>query len=224
MSNYPDFFKLCNKWTDFFYSQEMEKIIIPTIKQLNDEKKYYPDPENIFKCFYMTSYDNVNVVILGQEPYQNGTATGLCFDVKLGNPLNLSLQNIYKELESEGFYPIKDGNLESWSKQGVLLLNTTLTVRPSEPESDMELWSPFSEKIIQKLSEKDFIVWILLGKDITIWKEFITNKNHIILEATHPSPYISLKESYDKPTFIGSNIFKNTNKELYKKGIDKIIW
>jgi uracil-DNA glycosylase len=224
MSNYPNFFKLCNNWTEFFYSSEMEKIIIPILSELDEEKKYYPEPENIFKCFYMTSYDDIKVVILGQDPYHNGSATGLCFDVKLGNPLNPSLQNIYKELESEGFYPIKDGNLESWSKQGVLLLNTALTVRESNPESHIELWEPFSKKIIEKLSEKDFIVWILLGKKAADWKEFIKNKNHIILEATHPSPFSALKASSKQSAFIGSNIFKNANKELYKKGIDKVIW
>jgi uracil-DNA glycosylase len=224
MSIYPDFFKLCNEWTDFFYSPDMEKTILPILSELEDEKKYYPEPENIFRCFYMTSYNNIKVVILGQDPYHNGSATGLSFDVKLGNPLNPSLQNIYKELESEGFYPIKDGNLESWYKQGVLLLNTALTVRPSDPESHLELWTPFSEKIIKKLSEKDFIVWVLFGKKAAEWKEFIINKKHVILEATHPSPYSALKASSTQIAFIGSNIFKNVNKELYKKGIDKIAW
>ena len=226
MSNYPDFFKLCNNWTDFFYSSEMEKTIIPILKELNqdEEKKYYPESENIFRCFYMTAYDNIKVVIIGQEPYDNGSASGLCFDIKLGFPLNHSLQNIYKELDSEGFYPIKDGNLESWTKQGVFLLNTSLTVRPSEQESHCELWRHFSEKIIEKLSEKNFIVWILLGKKASDWKEFITNKNHVIFEATHPSPYSALKSTSTQPAFIGSNIFKNTNKELYNREINKIVW
>lgn len=220
---YPDFFKLCNEWTEFFYSSEMEKTILPIIDKL-EEEKYYPETENIFKSFYMTPYNNIKVVILGQDPYHNGSATGLCFDVKLGNPLNPSLQNIYKELEAEGFSPVKDGNLESWTKQGILLLNTALTVKHSEPESHLELWSDFSEKIIKKLSEKNFIVWIILGKKASEWKEFITNKNHVILEATHPSPFSALKSSSTQPAFIGSNIFKNVNKELYKKGVDKIVW
>ena len=135
-----------------------------------------------YKVFSKAAANNVKVVILGQDPYHNGSATGLCFDVKLGNALNPSLQNIYKELESEGFSPVKDGNLESWTRQGVLLLNTALTVREGEPESHLELWSDFSDKVIKKLSEKDFVVWIILGKKAADWKTSITNKNHIILE------------------------------------------
>jgi uracil DNA glycosylase len=93
-------------------------------------------------------------------------------------------------------------------------MNKSLTVSPSDPEYHIDLWSKFSEKIIKKLSEKDFIVWILLGEKSSDCKNFITNKNHVILESTHPS----------QKSFIGSNIFKNVNKELYKRGIDKIVW
>ena len=210
-SKYPSFFNLCDKWTEFLYSEEVENILVPILNELEEEKKYYPEDKDIFRCFYMTPFDNVKVVILGTGPYDNGSATGLCFDVKLGKPLNPSLQNIYKELEFEGFYPVKDGNLESWTRQGVLLLNTSLTIKEGEPESHIELWSDFSDKVIRKLSEKDFIVWVILGnKD----KYSITNKNHIILEVSHPS----LK------SFIGSGIFKNVNKELSKNNLDKISW
>ncbi len=224
MANYPSFFNLCEKWTDFFYSQDIEEILINILNEVEDNKKYYPESKDIFRCFYMTHFTNINVVILGQDPYHNGSGTGLCFDVKLGNPLNPSLQNIYKELDSEGFSPIKDGNLENWTKQGVLLLNTALTVLPGEPESHIDLWSPFSKKVIEKLSEKDFIVWVLFGKKAADWKDYITNKNHIILETTHPSPLSAYKSNSTQTAFIGSNIFKNINKELYKRGFNKISW
>jgi uracil-DNA glycosylase len=223
-SKYPSFFNLCEKWTDFFYSTDIENVLMPILNELEEESKYYPDDNSIFRCFYMTPFDNINVVILGQDPYHNGSATGLCFDVKLGNSLNPSLQNIYKELESEGFYPVKDGNLESWTKQGVLLLNTALTVSPSEPESHLELWSSFSKKIIEKISEKDFVIWVILGKKAADWKEYITNKNHIVLEATHPSPFSALKDSGSQRAFIGSGIFKSVNGELLKRGFEKISW
>lgn len=223
-SKYPSFFDLCDKWSDFFYSEDIEKVLIPILNELDEEKKSYPEDKNIFRCFYMTPFNNVKVVILGQDPYHNGSATGLCFDVKLGNSLNPSLQNIYKELESEGFSPIKDGNLEAWTRQGVLLLNTALTVREGDPESHLELWSEFSDKVIKNLSEKDFIVWVILGKKAADWKNSITNKNHIILEATHPSPFSALKSSATQKAFIGSGIFKNVNKELSKNGLDKISW
>lgn len=224
-SKYPSFFDLCDKWTSFFYSSEIENILLPILDELEEEKSvYYPEDENIFRCFYQTEFDNIKVVLLGQDPYHNGSATGLCFEVKLGNSLNPSLQNIYKELESEGFYPIKDGNLEFWSKQGVFLMNTALTVKKSEPESHIDLWKEFSKKVIEKLSEKKFIVWVLLGKKASEWKDLITNKNHIILEATHPSPFSAFKSSSSQSAFIGSGIFKNINKELVKKGFDKISW
>jgi uracil-DNA glycosylase len=226
-SKYPSFFNLSQEWTSFF-SSEVEEILLPILNKLNemDEEKitYYPEDENIFRCFYETDFNNIKVVLLGQDPYHNGSATGLCFEVKLGNPLNPSLQNIYKELDSEGFYPVKDGILESWSKQGVFLMNTALTVKKSDPESHLELWSEFSNKVIEELSKKEFIVWILLGKKASEWKELIRNKNHVILEATHPSPFSALKSSSSQPAFIGSGIFKNVNKELTKRGFDKISW
>jgi len=226
-SKYPIFFNLCGKWTDFFYSSDIENILIPILndlEDLDDKKKYYPEDINIFRCFYMTYFDNIKVVILGQDPYYNGSATGLCFDIKLGSPLNPSLQNIYKELELEGFYPVKDGNLESWTKQGVLLLNTSLTVRTSETDSHLELWSSFSKKVIEKISEKEFVVWVILGKKASDWKDYITNNNHIILEATHPSELKSSGSSGSQKAFIGSGIFKDINRELLKKDLEKISW
>ena len=226
-SKYPSFFNLCGKWTDFFYSSDIENILIPILNDLDDEKKYYPEDNNIFRCFYMTPFDNIKVVILGQEPYHNGSATGLSFDIKLGTPLNHSLQNIYKELELEGFYPIKDGNLESWTKQGVFMLNKSLTVKPSDPDSHLDMWSSFSKKVIEKILEKDFVVWVIFGEKAANWKDRITNKNHIILEASHPfddESNISNISNISQKAFIGSGIFKNINCELLKKDLEKISW
>ena len=222
--SYPNFFNLCSDWTDFFYNEEMEKKLLPIFESLKKEKKYYPDPENIFKCFYLTYLSTIKAVIIGQDPYHNGSATGLCFEVKLGNSLNPSLQNIYKELEAEGFCPTRDGNLEQWAKQGVLMLNSALTVREGEPESHLDLWEDMFKDVLEKLSEKEFIVWIILGKKAADYKEYITNPNHIILEASHPSPFSANRDSNTQTAFIGSGIFKNVNQELYKKGIDKISW
>jgi len=210
---FPDFFKLHGEWCDFFFSDEMEELICKTLEQLQSNKKaFYPSSENIFRCFYKTRYEEIKVVLIGQEPYYNA-ATGLCFEVKKGNLLNSSLQNIYKELKTEGFYPTEDGCLLSWANQGVLLLNTALTMSSGDPGSHLEIWGPFTEKIFKKLSEKEFIVWIILGEQAAGWKNLISD-HHIILEASHPSHCL----------FLGSNIFKNVNSELYKKGIDKIVW
>jgi|LauGreDrversion4_2_1035121.scaffolds.fasta_scaffold01633_11 uracil-DNA glycosylase len=222
--SYPDFFRLCPEWTDFFFSFDVETEIISLLEKLNnEEEKYYPEQENIFRCFYLTPFNKTNIVIIGQDPYHNGSATGLCFDVKFGNKINPSLQNIYKELEEEGYYPTKDGNLEHWTKQGILLMNTSLTVLHGSPESHLELWSNFMKKVFKKLSEKEFIIWVVLGKKASEWKDLITNKNHVILETSHPSPF-SAYNSNSQKAFMGSNLFKNVNKELYKKGIDNISW
>lgn len=223
-SKYPSFFHLCDKWTNFFYSDEMENVIIPILNDLEEEKDYYPEENNIFKCFYMTPFDNIKVVILDKEPYCNGSATGLSFDVKLGTPVNSSLQNIYKELELEGFYPVKDGNLTNWARQGVFLLNTSLTVKRNTPESHKNLWHNFSKKVMEKLSEKDYIIWVMLGDISSEWKKNIKNKNHIILEVSYPGSLNKLKSNEKQVSFIGSNIFKNINRELTNNGLDKISW
>lgn len=206
--SYPDFFKLCPEWTDFFFSPEVEIDIVNILKILSESQKYYPESDNIFKCFYLTPFNNINIVFLGNEPSNNESATGLCFDIKFGNKLSIVIQNIYKELEKEGYYPTKDGNLENWTKQGILLMNTSLTV---SNESHKEIWYDFMEKVFKKLSEKEFIIWVIYGNDKNSsewskWVNCITNKNHII---------------FDNKDI---NLFKKINKELYKKGIDNISW
>lgn len=223
MNIYPDFFKICNDWTDFFYDKDMENLLKKISDDLSDEK-FYPEKDNIFKCFYLTPYKNVNVVLLGQDPYHNGSATGLCFDVKQGNIINPSLQNIYKELENEGYYPTKDGNLSHWGKQGVLLLNTALTVRHSEPESHLLIWKNFTKSVFEFLSKKDDVIWVLLGKKASEYKDWITNKNHIIIERTHPSPYSATKSSSSQNAFMESNLFREINKCLEKHKKPAISW
>lgn len=224
MAIYPNFFKICNDWTDFFYGKDMESILKHISDEISTENKFYPEKDDIFKCFYLTPYQNINVVLLGQDPYHNGSATGLCFDVKNGNVINPSLQNIYKELEHEGFYPTKDGNLSNWGKQGVLLLNTALTVRPSEPESHLSLWTEFTEKVFKFLSKKEDVIWVLLGKKAAEYKDLITNKNHIIIERTHPSPYSATKSSSSQIAFMESNLFREINQHLMKKNKNPISW
>lgn len=219
---FPDFFKLCNDWSDFFFNEEIENVLENIFSKISSNK-YYPDEEDIFRCFYLTPLKKVRVVILGQDPYHNGSATGLCFDVKRGNPLNPSIQNIYNELEKEGFYPTKDGNLEHWSKQGVLLLNSALTVLPGQPESHLHHWAVFFEKVLKRLSQEKNIIWIILGKKASDYKSFISPK-HKIFEATHPSPFSAHNPSKTQKAFMGSGIFKDVNNELYKNDFDKISW
>lgn len=229
---YPDFFKLCPEWTELFYEEEMEKTIVSISTELEkiekeekNKKKYYPERENIFRCFYTTPFKTVKVILIGQDPYHNGSATGLCFDVKQGNIINPSLQNIYKELEGEGFYPTKDGNLEHWASQGVLMINSALTVLQGQPESHMEIWSDFFKKIVDVLSEKkDFLVWVILGKKAAEYKEWIKNPNHIIIETTHPSPFSAMKDSSSQKAFMGSSLFKKINQALRERAMESISW
>jgi len=103
------------------------------------------------------------------------------------------------------------------------LLNTALTVLKGSPESHLDLWNNFMKMVFKKLSEREFTIWVILGKKSSEWKEYITNDNHIILETSHPSPF-SAHNNSNNNAFIGSNLFKNINKELYKKGIDNISW
>lgn len=228
--DYPDFFKLCKEWTSFFYSTNMEKMLTTIAEELNKEsekngeaerKNIFPEKQNIFRCFYMTPFLHISVVFIGNEPCHNGTATGLCFDVKPGNIVNHSLQNIYKELEDEGFHPTKDGCLDHWATQGILFLNSALTVREGEPNSHIALWSDFFKQVLEKLSEKDEIVWVLLGEKASEYKSLIIHPRHIILETAHPD--ISMKET-KQPAFLGSGLFRQINRYLDERGLEKISW
>lgn len=223
--DYPDFFKLCKEWTSFFYSLNMEKMLNTISEELITEKNaknIYPDKQNIFRCFYMTPFLNISVVIIGHEPYHNGTATGLCFDVKPGNIINHSLQNIYKELEDEGFHPTKDGCLDHWATQGILFLHSAMTVREGEPESHIALWTEFFRQVLEKLSEKNEIVWVLLGEKALEYKSHIIHPRHIILETAHPSPQFDGKSK--QRAFLGSGLFREINRSLDERGLEKISW
>lgn len=220
MFKHLDFFKCTDPaWTDFLFSEDTVTIL----NQIQIEEPFYPASEDVFACFYKTSLTRLKVVVLGQDPYHNGAATGLCFDVKSGHPLNPSLKNIYTELKNEGFQPKEDGCLEHWANQGVLLLNTALTVRKGEPESHLEEWSSFHEHVMKKLATMDFLVWVVLGKKAADYKDMIP-RHHLIREATHPSPYSASKNNSSQTAFLGSGIFRAVNEALHEKGLEKIAW
>lgn len=224
MSEYsPNFFKLCEEWSTFMFSDEISEILKEIISFLDKkQEEIYPTPNNIFNCFYTPSFNSIKVILIGEEPYHTlNTATGFCFDVQNGCRFPVSLQNIYKELELEGYYPTRDGSLKHWASQGVLLLNTSLTVKKGEPESHTELWGGFFEKVIEKLITKDFVVWVILGEKARLFIHKIP-KTHKILEATHPSFHSAYKPSDTQQAFIGSNIFKKVNDILHTRGIEKI--
>lgn len=185
-------------------------------------KTIYPPMEDIFNALKFTSYKDTKAVILGQDPYHGfGQAHGLCFSVKKGVIPPPSLKNIYKELNNDvGFNPPDHGELTLWAQRGVLLLNTTLTVREASPNSHKAKgWEIFTDKVISLLNErKEPIVFILWGANARNKKQLITNPNHKILEAAHPSPL----SAYNG--FFGCKHFSKTNEFLKAHNIAPIDW
>ena len=178
--------------------------------------------EDIFNALRYTSYENSRVVILGQDPYHGqGQAHGLCFSVKRGVPHPPSLKNIFKELYSElGVATPESGELTGWAKQGVLLLNTTLTVREGSPQSHLKRgWETLTDRIISLMNEKKTpVVFMLWGGNARAKKALITNPRHLVLECAHPSPL----SAYNG--FFGCNHFVKANEFLRENGLNEINW
>lgn len=192
------------------------------LKQEYSRYTVYPDMYSIFAALEMTPYESVKAVILGQDPYHEPEqAKGLCFAVKDGTALPPSLVNIYKELESDmGIPPSKSGDLSCWARQGVLLLNTVLTVRRGAANSHKgKGWEFLTDEIIRKLNQKQQpVVFILWGANARSKKALITNPIHGIVESVHPSPLSAFGG------FFGSRPFSKTNQFLMKNGIPPINW
>ena len=190
------------------------------LKEEYSAKRIYPPMNDIYNALKYTSYENTKVVILGQDPYHGaGQAHGLCFSVQPGVKFPPSLQNIFKELSSEyGMVMPDTGELTGWAKQGVLLLNTTLTVREGQPQSHKgKGWEILTDKIISLLNEKQTpVVFILWGGNARAKKAFITNSHHLVLESAHPSPLSAYAG------FFGCNHFILANQFLEKSGMTQI--
>lgn len=180
------------------------------------EYKVYPDMYDIFNALRTCSYGNTRIVILGQDPYHNpGEAHGMCFSVKPGVRTPPSLNNIYKELRDDlGTYIPNNGYLMSWAEQGVLLLNTILTVRENAPLSHKNKgWERLTDSVIKALNDRDKpVIFLLWGAPARAKKALITNPRHYVLEAPHPSP---LSANYG---FFGCRHFSKTNKILEAMG------
>ena len=191
-------------------------------KVQNEYNNYtcYPEYNNIFNALKLTPYSKVKVVIIGQDPYHGeGEAHGLSFSVQKGVKLPPSLQNIFKELYDDlGIEPSKCGDLTPWAKEGVLMLNSILSVRKDSPLSHKDLgWQLLTDHIIKLLNlKKEPIVFILWGSFARSKKEFITNKHHLIIESTHPSPFSA------RNGFFGSKPFSKANNFLKKNNIPEI--
>lgn len=185
-------------------------------------KEIYPEEKNIFKAFELTSLDNTNVVIIGQDPYHGkGEAMGLSFSVPEGIKIPPSLKNIYKELNMEyGEKERKNGDLTHWSEQGVLLINSVLTVEKDLPASHKKIgWQIFTDTIIKKISEeKENVVFLLFGQYAESKKALIDESKHCVIITPHPSPFSARKG------FFGSNCFKRANEYLLENNKQEINW
>jgi uracil-DNA glycosylase len=209
---------LKNEFTKAYFLE-----IITALKiEKNAEKVIYPPGSLIFNAFNQTSFENVKVVILGQDPYHNqGQAHGLSFSVPDGIKPPPSLANIYKEIQTDlGFAIPQHGNLTKWTKQGVLLLNAILTVRANEPASHSKIgWMNFTDAVIRKISEeKEGLVFLLWGKFAQEKQVLIDETKHHILKAAHPSPLSA------HTGFLGCRHFSKTNEFLQADGKTPINW
>ncbi len=212
-------FKIENNWQEILKEEFKKDYMINLYNFLLEEYKretIYPDYENLFTAFNLTDFKSVKVVILGQDPYHNeNEAHGLSFSVKEGIKLPPSLKNIYKEIEDEFNIkmPSDYGDLSSWAKEGVLLLNTTLTVKAHTPNSHKNIgWAIFTDEVIKILDEKrDNLVFILWGTHAIKKQKLIKNKSHLILTSPHPSPLSSYRGFFKNNHFIKANEFLKAN-------------
>ena len=210
------------KLIDEFNKEYMHSLRDFLKKEKTERKVIFPPGRKIFSALNLTSFKNVKVVILGQDPYHGSNqAHGLSFSVEHGIRLPPSLNNIFKELASDlNIEKPNHGNLEEWGKQGVLLLNSILTVEKSKPGSHANRgWEVFTDKILFLLnSSKNNLVFILWGKKAQEKGHFIDSDRHMIIKSTHPSPYSA------NNGFLGSKPFSKTNSYLKKHRIKEINW
>ena len=200
------------------YYQELQAFV----QKRRAEVRVFPEEKNVFNALELTPFESVKVVILGQDPYHGfGQAHGLSFSVQKGIPLPPSLKNIYKELQEDigGDLPT-EGDLTHWAKQGVLLLNTVLTVEEGNANSHKGMgWERLTNHLIESLNElKHPVIFILWGKPAQDKEKLITNSNHVILKAPHPSPLSAYRG------FFGSKPFSRVNDILMQQGQSPIRW
>lgn len=217
-------------WTlaleDTLFTKEVEKLFAQ-VEELYEQEEVLPGKEDIFNAFKLTPFDKVKVVILGQDPYPNPeNAMGLAFSVKEGVRPPASLKNIYKQIERDFGYEMNpnNGNLTPWAKQGVLLLNTGLTVKAWEANSHKYLnWLQFTSKVIEAVSQNNSdVVFLLWGREAQAAEKYIQGDNNHVIQTSHPSPLGAGKLA--PIPFNHSGIFKLTNQILEENGRSPIDW
>ncbi len=198
------------------------KALYQKVREEYATHQVFPPSDDIFNAFHLTNLSDVKVVIIGQDPYHNvGQAHGLCFSVRPEVDIPPSLVNIYKELQDDlGCNIPNNGFLEKWAKQGVLLLNTVLTVRAHQANSHQNFgWEEFTDAVIRIVDKQDQpVVFLLWGRPAQMKKKLLTNPKHLILEAPHPSPLSAYRG------FFGCKHFSKTNEFLVANGLEPIDW
>lgn len=214
---------ITEKWDKILEEEYKKDYFINMLKTLQIEyrtKTIFPPKHDVFKALRLTDYDNIKIVILGQDPYHGtGEAEGLSFSVQDGIRKPPSLKNIFKELKDDlGYTEPESGSLVKWAKEGVLLLNSLLTVEKDKPLSHKKLgWETFTDEIIKKINEKETpVVFILWGAYARSKKAYITNPKHLIIESAHPSPFSA------RYGFFGSKPFSRANNFLISKKISPV--
>ena len=217
--------KIGNDWDELLveeFNKDYYLRLRDFLKSEYSTRTIYPDMHDIFNALKSTPYSKVKAVILGQDPYHGpGQAHGMCFSVKPGVEQPPSLGNIFKELHSDlNIQRPRDGTLQNWADQGVLLLNAVLTVRAGEANSHKDKgWEFFTDRIIELLNQREqAMVFLLWGANARAKKSLITNLNHLVLEAPHPSPLSAYHG------FFGCRHFSKANEFLERKGLEPVEW
>jgi len=217
--------RLGNDWDALLaeeFSRDYYRKLRAFLKSEYETRTIYPDMHDIFNALKATSYGNTRVVILGQDPYHGqGQAHGMCFSVQPGVPKPPSLVNIFKELQADlGVAPPSHGHLIHWARQGVLMLNTVLTVRAGSPNSHKgKGWETFTDEVIRLLDRRERpMVFLLWGANARAKKALIDNPSHLILEAAHPSPLSAHNGFFGCRHFSGANAF------LQREGMETVDW
>ena len=225
MNKYFSYSKLPTSWENELNKisdlSSLDKPMSYILNEISNDKKISPNLNNIFKAFEYCSFSSTKVVIFGQDPYfQKDVANGLAFSVEPNKPLPASLKNIYKEIESDvGALSNNDGYLKSWADQGVLLLNSALTVEVGKPGSHSKIgWQDFIFEIVKIINKKQNVVFILWGNDAKKYIKYIDKEINLILSSSHPSPLSSYRG------FFGCKHFSKCNEYLESKNISKINW
>ncbi len=216
---------ITNDWLPALQDEFKKPYYAELYKKVQEEYKetqIFPPADDIFNAFHFTPLSEVKVVIIGQDPYHNvGQAHGLCFSVKPEVDIPPSLVNIYKELKDDlGCYIPDNGYLEKWAKQGVLMLNSVLTVRAHQANSHQGLgWEKFTDAVIRAVNEQDRpIVYMLWGRPAQNKAKSVNNPKHLLLKAPHPSPLSAHRG------FFGCKHFSQANEYLKKNGLEPIDW